>query len=275
MAYNDDEEYILSSDEHADEIGGDADEKLREKKIKEEAAERKYYNLTAHRAWLWASLFIVAILCAGVFALAIKWFYYLLVFIIPEGFFGFKGQYEDILPDFLGGLCGIIIGASLDSFIISRLEHLKKYEAIVNVLNYEIQEIELALTGDEPMDRNMIIPLPNFESVFDSADMLALFYSIPRFFPFGKKITLVDEIRIITIALKNLNVYLKEIHNDSNAEELLASVHYYLTVGKGEEIADDAEDTVYYAVEEARKALRYIERFKSVTIKTKKHKKVA
>ena len=254
-------------------LGGNSYERDIEKISKADAAERKFYSLFWHRVYLWTLLILISVACAFVFPLVLKWFYHLLV---DNGVWGFDAEDAGLLPDFLGGLCGILIAALLDSFIISRMEHLKKYEALVNVLNEEIKSIESIIFHKEPLKISNYIPLPNFESVSGSAEMLAIFYSIPRFFLTSKRISLVDEIRNITISLKNCNAYLERISKyssdkitkdgDTLAVFALKQIHAYTNLKPNENTPKNYGDDICGCIREIRKAIDNMDRFKSVTI---------
>ncbi len=159
----------------------------------------KYYNSKKHRYALIAYLVLSFALCAFIFPWILK-----LLYLCFE-FFGFEET--NLLPDFLGGLCGILIAAILDSTIISRLAHLKKYDAIVDVLISEVNVTSEYLKKEQYYP-GYIIPIPILESIVNSYEAISIFYNLPRYFWGNEKGIISEEIRKLATSLKSLNVIL-------------------------------------------------------------------
>ena len=102
-----------------------------------------YYSVWGHRIFLAICLLVVFIICIFVFPWILKLIYSFFSK-IPGFFVGNSCEINELslLPDFLGGLCGILVGVFLDATIVSRWIHLKKYTSLLGILNQEFDEIK-------------------------------------------------------------------------------------------------------------------------------------
>ena len=174
----------------------------------------RYYNILFHKAVL--IFYLVLFFC--VFALTFPWILKSIYsfFSSLESFTGEAGSSESIsylslLPDFLGGLCGILIAALLDSVIISRINHLKKYQALTSILWDELSDIKNQIQNigtDKGILPGDILPTPILSGIADSYESMSIIYNIPRYFFWEKKGDIAKEICELATTVDNINNYL-------------------------------------------------------------------
>ena len=171
----------------------------------------RYYSVPFHKAVLIFYLILFFCFFAMTFPWILKSIYSL--FSSLESFTGEADATENIsylslLPDFLGGLCGILIAALLDSVIISRLTHLKNYQALISVLWDELSDIRNQIQNigsDDGILPGDILPTPILSGIANSHESMSIIYNIPRCFFWEKKGAIAKEICELSTTIENLN----------------------------------------------------------------------
>ena len=143
----------------------------------------KYYNITGHKWALFGWIVGIGILCIFIFAFfsgGIEWIFRIM------GIWKTTGCDESylnlsILPDFLGGMIGILVGFFLDWFIFDKFRCLVKYEAILSVLNVELNDIIDSLMQRDQLD--LIV----MRDILESEENSVVLYNLPHYCLFNKK----------------------------------------------------------------------------------------
>lgn len=139
----------------------------------------KYYNILAHRIVLILWLLIVAALFIFVFSLCVG---------------GIELLYHDkwgslwtedaetgklnlgVLPDFLGGMAGILVGFFLEWVIFEKIKNLSKYQAILSCLEIEFKKIKKTLKTKRITICEIII-----DDIVLSAENSVILYNLPGY----------------------------------------------------------------------------------------------
>lgn len=188
-----------------------SNEKDKQNKQNEEI---KHYSVFWHRAVLIAYLILIFCISTVVIPWILKLVYSL--FSTWEGFSGElaagdSSEYLMLLPDFFGGLFGILIATLLDSIIVARLIHLKRYDALTSVLWAELDEIRSmtekigSIDGVMPGDT---LPTPILDGIIGSHESMSIIHNLPRYFFWEKRVALSKVICDLATDIANLNVYL-------------------------------------------------------------------
>lgn len=191
---------------------------------KKDGAPIKHYSIFWHKLGFVAYLIVLFAVCALAFPWLLKLIYMLFSAIpcfaeVPT-VEGDSNPYLSLLPDFLGGLCGILIAALLDSVIISRLVHLKKYEALVSILWDELKAIEEETAKIGTPDGAMpgdTLPTPILDSVIASHESMALIHNLPRCFWWEKKGPIAQEICDLETDITELNGWLSAMTRNTKS----------------------------------------------------------
>ena len=102
----------------------------------------------------------------------------------------------DVLPDFLGGMAGILAGFILEWLVFEKIKNLSKYKTIISCLKIEFEK-DLETLRD--MEGNKINEIVIDDIVF-SAENSVIIYNLPSYFLFrrsklgGKFLDLLQEI---------------------------------------------------------------------------------
>ena len=145
-----------------------------------------YYDIKFHKKFLLLYALLTLILCLVVFVLLLRGIFeiiYHLPFLKLGN--GSSGDYS-YLADFLGGLIGIIIGFIADAVYISRWQHLKKYKALLNILNPEFDSVKNLIRNKWGFDGTKIkntttdIEAPMLKEIVTTVDGISTFYNLPR-----------------------------------------------------------------------------------------------
>ncbi len=111
---------------------------------KDEENKLSYYNIGRHKAVLIIYALLCLVLSVAVFVIALRLIFGLFG-LIPILSIGQSGNDLSYLADFLGGFIGIIVGFLADAMFISRLQHLKRYRSLLNILNKELNGVKNTL----------------------------------------------------------------------------------------------------------------------------------
>lgn len=202
----------------------------------------RHYSIRGHRIYLIVLLLLTFACSVFLFPLLLKLIYSCFV-----KWFGESDSIIKLLPDFLGGLVGVLIGFLVDFSIIKRLKHLQEYESLLGVLvpylNYLIKHIEDTIQKINANPKIKKSDLRGFdysiiEECIRSTDKLSIFYNLPRYFFFKRKGAIAESLRAIyTSGDENdltdfnaaLDLYLKQlktklsIDTPKNTDDNLAS----------------------------------------------------
>lgn len=163
--------------------------------LMQEGDANKYYNVTAHRVVILIYMILTIVLLVFVVPLivaSINWLLTKFGWSETEEFFNSK-----LLPDFLGGFMGIIIGYVLESTYLRRLKLLRQYEAIKTLLVDELDELFKDLdkiVPDEDKSENketqsnsantllyVKFHTPVINNVVNSCEYANVLYNLPRY----------------------------------------------------------------------------------------------
>ena len=180
------------------------------------------YRIGLHKLMLILCMVVIVVLCIFTFS-------FFITFISKKFEESSRLEYVDttILPDFLGGLCGILIASLLEFSIISKLNNLKYYEAMVPCLKEEFDKILNQLF----IEKNCRKFGGKFSStmitqISTSIEAYTKFYNLPRYLPFMKKGLMAREIDRLRIYVDNANESLSQIYKKANETDSLAMVIY-------------------------------------------------
>lgn len=146
-----------------------------------------YYNVLKHKVMLWICAVIITIGCIFGFSYAVGGIECLLRL---WGFGNIEKNPNQILnsgvlPDFLGGMLGIIIGFFLDWGIFEKIRNLTKYQQILSCLEVEFTTILKSL------NLNTEVPLCISELILDevvlSCENNIILFNLPGYFIFKFK----------------------------------------------------------------------------------------
>lgn len=154
--------------------------------------EFRYYSITAHQIVLVIWLTIISLLLIFIFSLFIGW--------IEHTYHGWTDVWADteqtgneqsglgynlgVLPDFLGGMVGILVGFFLEWLIFEKIKNLSKYRTIISCLKIEFDKIEMLLKNDiknRKKIREVII-----DDIVLSAENSVIIENLPHFFVFRR-----------------------------------------------------------------------------------------
>lgn len=178
-----------------------------------------YYDIGFHKKFLLLYACLSLIVCIIVFALILRGLFaiiYLIPFLKLED--GNGGDFS-YLADFLGGLIGVIIGFIADAVYISRWQHLKKYRALLNILNPELESIKNLIRNKWGFDGTKIInnktdiEAPMLKEIVTTVDGISTFYNLPRWnIWFEEQGNFAREIQEINAGIRKWND--KEVTNE-------------------------------------------------------------
>ena len=186
----------------------------------------KHYSILGHKIVLLAYLIIFFFISAFVFPWVLKHIY--ILFSSWESFAGGAesgGDYLSLLPDFLGGLCGILIAALLDSMIISRLSHIKKFEALMSILWDELSDVREQVENTGSADGIMPggkLATPILDGIISSHESMSIIHNLPRYFFWEEKGAIAKEVCDLATDISNINNYLAAMIN--NAADISADI---------------------------------------------------
>lgn len=113
---------------------------MRKKKNAKANEKLSYYSIKGHKAILTIYALLTLILSILFFVALLRFCFWMfgLVSILRVGL----NQDVSYLVNFLGGLIGVVVGFFADAIFISRLQHLKKYKSLLNLLNKELNDVK-------------------------------------------------------------------------------------------------------------------------------------
>ncbi|MCH5350895.1 MAG: hypothetical protein J1F39_02875 [Clostridiales bacterium] len=152
-------------------------------KSQQSADKLSYYSIRKHKALLWLYALLTLALSVAFFIGLIRLLFWVFTF-FPILNIGTEAEPDyTYLADFLGGLIGVVAGFIGDSVFISRLQHLRRYKSLLNLLNIELNDVRNtikkiwgvgAITGN-PQIKNVLkaanIINDNDEVVFDNVEI--------------------------------------------------------------------------------------------------------
>lgn len=168
-------------------------EKHKEVTMEEEV---RYYNVTAHKIVLLVWLIIIAGISILIFSMCVAGIEYVFRSCAdlwsqePE-----KGKLNlGVLPDFLGGMTGIIVGFFLEWFVFEKIKTLSKYQTVLSCLKIEFDKIIITINKETREISEIIL-----DDIVLSADNSIILYNLPRYFIFlnkgkGEILSLLQEI---------------------------------------------------------------------------------
>lgn len=213
--------------------------------------ELRYYSITAHQLVLVSWLIIISLLLIFIFSLFIggierlyqEWDGMWAAEVNGESSTSGLGFNLGVLPDFLGGMIGILVGFFLEWLIFEKIKNLSKYRTIISCLNLEFEKIKEVLDLHTYMIREIII-----DDIVLSAESSVIIYNLPHFCVFirsiqGEKIlSLLQEIHG---AIENRN-YAIEYQSIAECDKLFINkneVEDYKN--KGWEVKEDEQGNSY------------------------------
>ena len=147
------------------------------------------YNIWAHRIVLLLWLLVIAAILIFCFSLVVGWIEYAYrgwtdVWTSEEqaghaqSGWGFN---LGVLPDFLGGMVGILVGFFLEWLIFEKIKNLSKYQTIISCLKIEFDKIEILLTHQRRKINEVIT-----DDIVLSAENSVIIENLPHFFVFRR-----------------------------------------------------------------------------------------
>lgn len=129
-----------------------------------------------------------------------------------------------VLPDFLGGLVGVVAGFLIEIIFIQRLRHLKKYQALCHSFYHIFKDLEENINYNlgelnKPELKLKELKAEIFTESINSVENDYIFYGLPRYFGLLKIGPDVKAIRLIYTSIHAINSALNEYRNDLNACE--------------------------------------------------------
>ncbi len=186
----------------------------------------KHYSILGHKIVLIA--YLIIFFC--IFAIGFPWVLKL-IYLLFSSWDSFAGNtdsgsdYLSLLPDFLGGLCGILIAALLDSMIISRLSHIKKFEALISILWDELSDVREQVENTGSADGIMPgdkLATPILDGIISSHESMSIIHNLPRYFFWEEKGAIAKEVCDLATDISNINNYLAAMIN--NAGDISADI---------------------------------------------------
>lgn len=127
----------------------------------------------------------------------------------------------EALPDFLGGMIGILAGFIMERSLFSRLVALSKYKTYLKILNNELKGIYEALEGE---GKPCYIELGVLDDLILIADNNAVFYSLPRINLNNHKGEIFNLLLDIYGGIRRYNFDLEEFEKDNTNKQLEENV---------------------------------------------------
>ncbi len=108
----------------------------------------KYYSVNIHKLYIFFKIIVVFLVCVIVIPWALNLFYQVFQ---NWGWKVNEKGYGDLqlLPDFLGGLFGVLVGFMLEGTLIKQWQLLNRYQGMIFSLKNELDEILSELKGCE------------------------------------------------------------------------------------------------------------------------------
>lgn len=145
---------------------------MKNKDKKNKDTKEKYYNIKAHVVVLviWLLIFAVISIVIGSFvAWGVKWAYNNLGL--------WHANLSEVLPDFLGGMLGLVCGFFLEWIVVDKIKLLCKYSAILTILETELSDIKKIV---HKADCTQIMPLI-LDDVVLSCESSVVLYNLPGY----------------------------------------------------------------------------------------------
>lgn len=180
----------------------------------------KYYCVWLHKLWIY---FVMVVTTAGIIIAGAFLFYWLvdkvpifkeIITIKPTDTEGelIGESTASILPGFITGIIGIVLGFWLESVFIERLRILKKFCGLRCCL---LEQMRFVLNELVVNNKNSTVNLYAIENIVSSPDSLAVLYSLPRYIKFPRHYGEYGE--KFFDAARDLNDYNKAVtENDEN-----------------------------------------------------------
>ena len=168
-----------------------------------------YYNVKAHRAVLVIEMLLIAaimIFCFSILVGAIEMSYAEWESLWSRA--GDDGKLNlGVLPDFLGGMSGILAGFLLEWGIFEKIKNLSKYETIISCLELEFKKIEDTLKGV----RRTICEITLDDIVLHAENSNAI-YNLPSYIIIRSKLgeNILDSLQEIHGKIEKRNFALKD-----------------------------------------------------------------
>lgn len=197
---------------------------------------KNYYSVNGHRGTIIFWVIVAFIVCCLVF----PWIIAVFNWIFKQWGWSLDSQNVlnlELIPDFLGGLCGVIIGFIIEGVLISKLKILTKYAGMIQPLCEELRSIKELLFDrklnlfkkDYEMGKELFYNFYrwNIDDIATSLEKETIFFQLPAWFPFipdkvGK--TLSTHIHNINGIILKLNSYYGKIAESNYETEV---INYY------------------------------------------------
>lgn len=219
--------------------------------------EFRYYSITAHQIVLVIWLLIISLFLIFIFSLFIggierlyqEWDWMWTGEDNRESGTSGVGFNLGVLPDFLGGMVGILVGFFLEWLIFEKIKNLSKYRTIISCLKIEFDKIEMLLTHQRKKINEVIT-----DDIVLSAENSVIIENLPHFFVFrrsrrGEKLlSLLQEIhgeitfRNDALSHQDKMLCKNEVNTDAVKSDYVTKIEELLAEGYTQK---EAEDTVY------------------------------
>ena len=179
-----------------------------------------YYNVKAHRAVLVIEMLLIAaimIFCFSILVGAIEMSYAEWESLWSRA--GDDGKLNlGVLPDFLGGMSGILAGFLLEWSIFEKIKNLSKYETIIVCLDIELTNVRESIKNSAYAKCRRIL----FDDIISSMENNSIIYNLPGWIKSrdrkGKLI--LEELQVIYGNIINRNIAIEEMKLLSRSLEI-------------------------------------------------------
>lgn len=219
--------------------------------------EFRYYSITAHQIVLVIWMLIISLFLIFIFSLFIggierlyqEWDWMWTGEDNRESGTSGVGFNLGVLPDFLGGMVGILVGFFLEWLIFEKIKNLSKYRTIISCLKIEFDKIEMLLTHQRKKINEVIT-----DDIVLSAENSVIIENLPHFFVFRRSrqgerlLSLLQEIhgeimfRNDALSHQDKMLCKNEVNTDAVKSDYVTKIEELLAEGYTQK---EAEDTVY------------------------------
>lgn len=213
--------------------------------------EFRYYSITAHQIVLVIWLLIISLFLIFIFSLFIggierlyqEWDWMWTGEDNRESGTSGVGFNLGVLPDFLGGMVGILVGFFLEWLIFEKIKNLSKYRTIISCLKLEFDKI-LGTIKQHPNSEFREVVL---DDIVLSAENSSVIFNLSSYYIFRSRTgkTMLDKLQNLHGLIDNRNILIAGINEQEQRLERFNVIHNVTdTISEKMQIKDETKNKI-------------------------------